>query len=386
MNVWSAIYSLFFAKPIKDPFPLNRLPDVPRIRIFRLMDGEEQVKLAFSSERMEQYIRIAKIRYFDYCQVQIDKEKFTIELKHSRLAARSGDSIMRFQKTAKLIEKDMKPWLNEESSVMENVLTVTKRLQTTYPCKETGVIFIDNTPSVIKHVLEALDDFIYVSLGGKNLKVEAVDLAMDSFKKGREISYGAVEMPLDYSHPNAFKFVIIYYYDARWVRLENLFSMRGIRSVELERTNLKCEDLNTLLKYWTTSDERMTYGLRIGITQETNIQEKTLFDGLIVLKTVQSGTRVTLLANHRKKLVLNITLEPKNFKVYEYSQDDHLTRSQRTRFTKEYRILEILQKKKELVEDGENWEKIGDKIRQLEEELSKNGVYDVKGIAYVDKL
>uniref|UniRef100_A0A1I7T3P2 FBA_2 domain-containing protein n=2 Tax=Caenorhabditis tropicalis TaxID=1561998 RepID=A0A1I7T3P2_9PELO len=346
MPFWKSIISRFFRKPTEKPFPFNRLPDVARIIIIRKMDGVEQVKLALSSKRMGQYMRIAMIRNYDYCQIKIEKDDFTIDLKHSVLPTKNEISIMGFQETTNLIGKDLKPGLNEDSSVAENAVTVLKRLQAAFPCKETGVIFIDNTPAVIKHVLDALGDLVYVSLGSTNPETEAVDLVMDSCKKGREIALDVPEMPLDYSHPNAFKFNIIYYYDARWVRLEHLFSMGEIRSVHFEKNNLKCEDLNALLKYWTTSDERMTRVLKFPITEEANIQERSLFEGLIFLKTVIGGKHVRLLANKRKQFTIYVSWTDKYFKIWTYSPNDSPPVGNEAPLDREYRILEILKIKR----------------------------------------
>uniref|UniRef100_A0A1I7T3N9 Costars domain-containing protein n=1 Tax=Caenorhabditis tropicalis TaxID=1561998 RepID=A0A1I7T3N9_9PELO len=158
---------------------------------------------------MESYIKFTKIRYFDYCQISIEKETFWITLNHSRLPAKYGDSSIGFRQTTRLTEKDLKPWSKEDLSMVENAVTVLKRLQTTYPAKETGVIFLYNTLAVVKKVLDALDDYVFVSLGKTNLEMEAVDLVMDSVKKGREISVNGSEMPLDYSHPNVVLVVLI---------------------------------------------------------------------------------------------------------------------------------------------------------------------------------
>uniref|UniRef100_A0A1I7T3N8 Flagellar biosynthesis protein FliZ n=1 Tax=Caenorhabditis tropicalis TaxID=1561998 RepID=A0A1I7T3N8_9PELO len=112
------------------------------------------------------------------------------------------------------------------------------------------------------------------------------------------------------------------------------------------------------------------------------IQEKILFEGLTVLKTLRSVTRVRLLANHQKKLVLFVLLETNNIKIYVLTPNENCLFANRSQLKKGYRILEILQKKKDLKEEAEDQ----DEIRKLDEELARNGVYYEKGEAHIDGL
>uniref|UniRef100_A0A1I7T3M7 FBA_2 domain-containing protein n=1 Tax=Caenorhabditis tropicalis TaxID=1561998 RepID=A0A1I7T3M7_9PELO len=331
---------------------------------------------------MENYMRFARIQKFDYSEISIGTEDFHI---------RVNDQFTVFDYKEPESREEMEPWLNKDSSVVENAVAVLKRFQSTFPCKETGVVFHITHPADIKYIFDSLD-FIFFSLKNVDPEAKAVDLAMESFKKGREIGIEAPEMPLDYSHPNAFKFEKIYYEDARWVRLEHLYSMREVDSVELVKNNFNSEDLNTLLKYWTTSDERMTRCLRIDINSETYIQEGNLFDGLIVLIKCRLGNQFRFLANHRKQFLLNVAWNYNSFTAFslplaEYSTSD--SEKNKVSLAREYRILEILQKKKDLednLENGEDRKNIYNEIREVDEELTQNGVYYVEGTPHIDYL
>uniref|UniRef100_A0A1I7T3N3 FBA_2 domain-containing protein n=2 Tax=Caenorhabditis tropicalis TaxID=1561998 RepID=A0A1I7T3N3_9PELO len=334
------------------------------------MDATEQVKLALSSKKIKDYIRFANVRYFDYCQITIEGEHFSISLSYG--CEWCKQTFREYQEPVELIGKEMEPWSNEKLSVIENAITVLKQLQTTFPCKETGVIIIEKEPAEVKKILGALDNFIYVSLSRERIEAVDVDVVMEFYKKGREIAINGSEMPLDYYHRNAFKFHIIYYEDARWVKLGHLFSMKGAWSVELGKNNFNCEDMNALLKHWMTCEGR---------------REEDLFEGLISLKVNTSGYPFRLLANHQNHLLLYVSLETDQLTIGVYYSDEPVMLAKGTRMTREYRILEILQRKKVLEDEseiGENWNKI--EIRQLEEELARNGVYYVDGTPYVDDL
>uniref|UniRef100_A0A1I7T3M6 MRG domain-containing protein n=1 Tax=Caenorhabditis tropicalis TaxID=1561998 RepID=A0A1I7T3M6_9PELO len=97
---------------------------------------------------------------------------------------------------------DVTEQFNEELPLVENTISVLKRLQTAFSCKETGVKFTDRTPSVVRNVLNALNDFVFVSLGRCNPTAETLNIIMKKYKRIREISIYSSQMPLDYSHPN----------------------------------------------------------------------------------------------------------------------------------------------------------------------------------------
>uniref|UniRef100_A0A1I7T3M8 FBA_2 domain-containing protein n=1 Tax=Caenorhabditis tropicalis TaxID=1561998 RepID=A0A1I7T3M8_9PELO len=379
MAIWKSIVSLFHRESTEDYFPLNRLPDIPRIMIIRLIDVPEQVKLALSSKKMEGYMKIAKIQKFEYTEISIGTEDFTIQV---------NDKFQIFDYKEQGNRREMEPWLNKDSSMLENAVSVLKRFQSTFPCKETGVVIRVKEPTEIKYILDALDYFIFVSLKNVELEAKTVDLVMETFKKGREIKIDGPVMPLDYSHPNAFQFDIVIYKDARWVRLEHLLSMKDIFGVELGKNNFKSEDLNALLKYWTTNDERMTCALQIDITNETDIQKEVVLDGLTVLITCRLGHFIRFLANHRKQFLLNVSWDSESFTVYTFPLAEYSTPGKnKISFAREYRVLEILQKKKDLednLENGEDRDGMEDKIRGVEEELARNGVYYVEGTPHID--
>uniref|UniRef100_A0A1I7T3N2 FBA_2 domain-containing protein n=1 Tax=Caenorhabditis tropicalis TaxID=1561998 RepID=A0A1I7T3N2_9PELO len=145
--------------------------------------------------------------------------------------------------------------------------------------------------------------------------------------------------------------------------------------------------MNALLKHWMTCEGRRVGGLRIHFSEEANFQEEDLFEGLISLKVNTSGYPFRLLANHQNHLLLYVSLETDQLTIGVYYSDEPVMLAKGTRMTREYRILEILQRKKVLEDEseiGENWNKI--EIRQLEEELARNGVYYVDGTPYVDDL
>uniref|UniRef100_A0A1I7T3M5 F-box domain-containing protein n=1 Tax=Caenorhabditis tropicalis TaxID=1561998 RepID=A0A1I7T3M5_9PELO len=197
MNISSNLNPVF-----RDPdkFSLLTIPDVARVYVIRLMDPKEQVRLALSTKKMENYIRISNIRYFDYGEVSLEENDFDIQVNHGRIP--SENSQMTFRTKVQFNKKVMKPWFNEDSSVAEQAITVFKRLQATFHCEETGITFNINTPAIIRNVLDALDNLVFVALGKNNTTVETLNTIMEPYKRKREISVFASEMPLDYYHPN----------------------------------------------------------------------------------------------------------------------------------------------------------------------------------------
>ncbi|PIC43960.1 hypothetical protein B9Z55_004499 [Caenorhabditis nigoni] len=175
-------------------------------------------------------------------------------------------------------------------------------------------------------------EFHRFSVNGESMSNDLLRELMDKLPEKAELSVNS-GLPLDYNHPKALKFPVIRYTDARWVKIEDLFSIRNVDLIRLERTHFDCGDVNRFLNYWSECDEDMIEDLSITLKEETEIDEQAIFKNLIVISGKNSGSLVFMKARNtrnrkfvvsklefRDKKVLLSTWDPfKKDRLYEYS-------------------------------------------------------------------
>ncbi|PIC46565.1 hypothetical protein B9Z55_006215 [Caenorhabditis nigoni] len=164
------------------------------------------------------------------------------------------------------------------------------------------------------------------------------------------------DISLDYSNPKAFNFRSVEYKEARWLKIENLFSIRNSYMIKLKRTNFDCSDVNQFIHYWSGSDKDMMEEIRITLKEGTQIDTQEITKDLIVIHTEENrDIEYFIKATNieRRKFVvgrLKFSEEKVIFTTYDLFKHDALC---------EYLVLKLVHQKKDCEE----------KIRRLENEF-----------------
>ncbi|EGT47309.1 hypothetical protein CAEBREN_21528 [Caenorhabditis brenneri] len=127
----------------------------------------------------------------------------------------------------------------------------------------------------------ALKDFEFLRLDEGEIDAECLDLVMETAHSNRDLFISGTKVPKDYYHENAFKFYDIFYGSAEWVRLEQLFTLTDRFSVYLGVHSLTSSDVNNYIKFWIDNDHDMVLYLRIAMR---SFKPELLFDGIVVLE------------------------------------------------------------------------------------------------------
>uniref|UniRef100_A0A1I7TAB1 FBA_2 domain-containing protein n=1 Tax=Caenorhabditis tropicalis TaxID=1561998 RepID=A0A1I7TAB1_9PELO len=382
-------------------FSLIRLPDVPKIQIIQLMTIGERIKLVISSRRMENYLS----RVFKKPNTNSDynmnlKGKFSfISIGDDEWRVFMGPSKMEYSKPDNISEEDVKPWINEKCTVIENTLNVFVRLQNVFPCGTTNLCVDLNKidPMPIPNILSypCVANLTGIHFYGGTVQKYELDAIME-WRKENTIQFITIsdnKIPLDYRHPNALRFSGVMYNDARWVRIEDLLSMRNVIRSFFVDNNFSMQDLNTFIKYWTNCDENMFTYLYIGYKSLDMLE---LMKDITVLKGFRSKKSFYLIASNttENQLLMTVGLvsypaEPGRreleFYVLSANTPHHVQGgSTEPAWTREYRILRRLARKRWLDEKRVTVEEAKE-LDDLEKELAAEGVRMIDGIMTVEQ-
>ncbi|EGT49344.1 hypothetical protein CAEBREN_25868 [Caenorhabditis brenneri] len=197
----------------------------------------------------------------------------------------------------------------------------------------------------------ALRDFVSLSLDRGKIDAECLDLVMEMAHGNRDLHINHTNVPENYSHKNAFKFDFIYYKDARWVRVDDLFTLKNSYSVRLGWNKLTYSDMNNYIKYWIESGHDMVEMLELYSRQP--IQPESLFNGIVTLKNPRYSPSTYLVAanptKQRKYQMMGVVWFEE--KIYCYCKEVSLQSDgnvDNDSWVPEYKALMVLNKKKEL--------------------------------------
>ncbi|EGT51299.1 hypothetical protein CAEBREN_23644 [Caenorhabditis brenneri] len=200
------------------------------------------------------------------------------------------------------------------------------------------------TAEFFKEILTepALKDFESLRLDDGKIDEECLDLVMEMAQSNRVLHIKGTMIPFNYYHKNAFKFQDSFYDDAGWVRIEHLLTLKDSYSVSLGWNDLIHSEVNTFIKFWIDSDHDMVQSLsfKAAILFITEL----LFDGIVVLKARREA-KYFVMANptkQRKRPILSITCYDGFFRLKSWNKD--IVES----YASEYKVLMMLNKKKEL--------------------------------------
>ncbi|EGT57063.1 hypothetical protein CAEBREN_25304 [Caenorhabditis brenneri] len=85
---------------------------------------------------------------------------------------------------------------------------------------------------------------------GETLDLEDLKLVLDMASPDRSFASKANGYPIDFRHENAFKFKNMYYKDARWVKMEDLYALKNCCDVVLGRTMFTQPEIKAFINHW----------------------------------------------------------------------------------------------------------------------------------------
>ncbi|CAL2030647.1 unnamed protein product [Caenorhabditis brenneri] len=241
------------------------------------------------------------------------------------------------------------------SSSFQNCVSILKHLQNMISFKSL-ILFVNlevMTVPFFKEILTepALKDFECLSLDRGKIDAECLDLVMGMAHSNRDLHIHNTKVPENYHHKNAFKFYYVYYKDARWVRIEDVFTSKNSYAAHLGWNKFTNSDMKNYIKYWIESDHDMVETLAFFSRQP--IQPESLFDGIVALKNPRHRAPSYLVATNRTKRRKYQLMGVLSYadKIYFYCKDMSLQSDgnvDNDSWEPEYKALMILNEKKEL--------------------------------------
>uniref|UniRef100_A0A1I7T3N5 FBA_2 domain-containing protein n=3 Tax=Caenorhabditis tropicalis TaxID=1561998 RepID=A0A1I7T3N5_9PELO len=299
------------------------------------------------------------------------------------------------------INQELKPWINENLTDLENTVNVFERYRKAFPFEKHTLVIHPNSSVNVKAILETsiYKECWRVMFKEDQLEADDLEAVMETAHDGMGIDLEYQKMPLDYDHKNAFKFNFLHLTEAGWVRLRHLLSLHNQLHVKLFDHNFGSKSLNAFLKFWVKSDHDMVCSLSLYLWN--SIESSVLFKGLVVLRTFRFNTTYWLLAadatkSERKQPIMSVWWDGMSFLTdtwflngtFNYSLPyDHVGG---VTLAREYKILQILNEKKNMEKklkgeiSDEKRDEIEESIQKCEKELDVNDVYYDEGIPVVD--
>lgn len=340
----------------KTSFKLQWLPVLARNEVVRSMDINDISKLSLSSRRMAAMVGHAKVKVGSFeIHVNIHKSVLKIESLNKDLYQCGPDH--QREESNNFGSQTLSRLIDKSSTSFRNCVSMFKHLQNSILFKSLclHVNFEGMTVQFFKEILSepALKDFEFLCLEKGEIDVECLNLAMETAHSNRDLHIKEMKVPEDYYHRNAFKFYDIFCCEAKWVRIEHLFTSNNRNAVILGINNLTYFDLNTYIKFWIDNDNDMLRLLRL--TMSATFQPETLFDGIIVLQGQRGGSTYYLVAanptKERKRQIMGVGWCNNKIHFRSWGKDQ-LVLFQRNVYVdsweREYKILRILNKKKKL--------------------------------------
>ncbi|KAF1765109.1 hypothetical protein GCK72_005061 [Caenorhabditis remanei] len=359
-----------------------KLPLVPFKLVTEFMDSNEIIKLSMCSYRLESFLRISKYKL----------KKLTVHLSDQRLRYDFAQSnnflsiLFRKQKTEKQLEpvsKMQQLWerydgedntfLMIEYFSSNTVFDLYKCINALFSCSLVGWNFcLDqlSTETMMHYLnLSLAEKCTWFSFMRGSLSTPLLTELMDKIPVSKRLKIDS-DIPIDFKHSNALKYHVTRYNNGKWITLNDLKSIRNVGWIELKSTIFDCNDVNQFLNYWVNCEEDMQKLLDLNLNEGTLIDEDVLTDQLITVHVEGASSPNFFIKaknhKHRKFALGHLEIENDNlvrFSSWEAVGDIHV-----------FRILELLERKKELEEEISMIEKRGNQvdISDFSEEMRQN--------------
>ncbi|CAL2031606.1 unnamed protein product [Caenorhabditis brenneri] len=367
---------------VKFEFPFDSLPIVVKSEVVKMLDIPDRIKLAITSQRMENLVKRASIKQPLIYAIRVDKHYPIITM--NELKAAVADSLRHFDRSNRIGTLELVPWLDRKYSDMQNMTHIFKKLRRIFPIKSLGLVLVADqlTEESMKELvsipeLTTIED---VWIEGDDIESNILKIIMDWLDLEKDLRVIECDIPEDFHHAKAFKFSSVTYEDAEWVKIEDLLTLEDSCTVELGVNDLSSEDMNRFLKFWIESDLNMFRELSM---DNPELEWAEMTKDLMLVKTSRDGQDYSIVKASRKRKIMSIT----------YEEDDCLELCVYTpeeTFSKEYMVLELMEQKKKLetelqalVKDGVEARKLSMEIRKLTKELGSMCTFSNDGIAIV---
>ncbi|CAL2031846.1 unnamed protein product [Caenorhabditis brenneri] len=283
------VKQLFTTKPtpkykFEVTIPFHRLPLLVQVQAIHTMDPTDWINLAMTSKRNERVVKLARIKKTKRPFVEIG---YRGGITFSSLNLELCLDISHWETVGnkwKLMTKDnLKPWLNERNSMIMNAAILYQKMQNIFVFPDNLAISIctDSYRGTIRELQsnQVMKNWEDLTIEGKKISSEDLKMIMDTATLDRTFDCRVEEMPLDFKHENAFNFFYQIYYDARWVKIEDLNGLRNLVYVYLHFNLFTQQQLKSFVNYWVDSEVDMFS--RIQIMKSLNFD--SFVDGLLGL-------------------------------------------------------------------------------------------------------
>ncbi|EFO86335.1 hypothetical protein CRE_01609 [Caenorhabditis remanei] len=395
--------------PKHKPFLFLKLPLVPFKLVTEFMDSNEIIQLSMCSYRLEYFLRISKYK-LKKLNVHLSDKRLQYDLTQSNICSsiffRKGKSEKQLEPVSKmqqLCERFVRIvkilyvykahlYYGEDNTILNieyfssnTVFDLFKCISALYSCSSVSWKFyldILSTETMMHYLnLPLAEKCTGFSFLRGSLSTQLLTELLDKIPVSKRLEIGS-DIPIDFKHPNvsfyciALKYYITKYHSGKWITLNDLKSIRNVGCVELKSTIFDCSDVNQFLRYWVNCEEDMLELLELNLKEGAIIDKDVLTDQLITVHVEgASSTDFFIKAkNHKqRKFVLG------HVEIGEDNSIGFSTWEAIGKKTRVFRILELLERKKELEEEISMIEKRGNRpgFSHFSEEMrQKNYKYE----------
>ncbi|EFP11567.1 hypothetical protein CRE_28867 [Caenorhabditis remanei] len=277
-------------KTKKSPFPLQKLPALPLELIASLMEKEERLCTALTSTKTENMLMSLWLpRVTGHTILICDQGNGLVadiiigDENQSYFVVGCGAYD---QRTPDHIRVWTVPkWCTTNRSTIYNTRMVYNKIAKLFPTDRLDLCIGRAKTRHIERILSA-SEFEKWRMASVKERIEktAMDLIMSNVKTGRTLTCARdAQFPVNYHHDKAFCFEECEYYNAHWVRLHHLLSMKRVRKVTLVHTNLTPRDLNFFIRHCIQSEGQVCYSANI-ILADIGVDMDALMYGFLYVE------------------------------------------------------------------------------------------------------
>ncbi|CAL2031920.1 unnamed protein product [Caenorhabditis brenneri] len=347
-------------KSTKSRFPLGKLPLLAIEEVLKAMDTAEKIRLALTSNKMENIVKMMKGKPKLKGEVCLSDEHVVLTIsnanEHPIKFCDTTEYFFESGEKTLLCFWEMRKWMGPKDSD-KSCSNVLNKLHQIIPCHSLS-LYVD-----IRDLTENLETTL-LALTSELKRFNSINLhrltdwrlsrmIMDSADKNIESCDFEMDFPSNFHHDKAFQFSSISYEDGSWVRTEHLFSLRNSRDVTLYYHNLTPVDINFFVKYWINSDFDMFRTMELDIFSDLFDMETVLKD-IVALEVSRFEQTYFLIAakfqTSREHTVLSIRFFDSELTLHTFSPEEINTHFGLTpeSFLKEYKVLRYSKKISEL--------------------------------------
>ncbi|CAL2031847.1 unnamed protein product [Caenorhabditis brenneri] len=386
----------------KVTIPFHRLPLLVQVQAIQTMCLKDWINLAMTSKRNERVIKLARIKTKTPC-VEINWLYSCIKFPSLKLCLRYDTSDWETDNLETMYRQDLRSWLNKwRTSTITELAILYQKMQNIFVFPNNLIIsFCTDDMSYTASIQglqsnEVMKNWSKLTVNGKTICWEDLKIIMDTASSNRKFDCRVENMPLNFRHEKAFKFSYQVYYDARWVKIEDLYGLRNLAYVCLEWNLFTQHQLKSYVNYWVDSEVDMFSWLKM----TKSLDFDSFVDGLLGLYGSDPFIRFFFTLsksslNKRRNTMLIIS----------YDVEDHCLLMEAWDINKKYtpgrskevnkyfenidKILTLLHTKKTLEDlwkmaDEEGKREWDEKINKSIAELAKFKVFFVDGKATLD--